>query len=74
MLLKPRIAANEDESTATQYPWCLLEKGKPAALFAKKSIGNAFINACSKSRQLEDDASRYRAMYLSAATYMRSRL
>lgn len=67
-----RLSPNENPATAADYPWCLQKQGDCVALFKKKSLAKDYLDAQSTSRRMQDDASRYRAMYLGAASYRRA--
>lgn len=67
-----RLSPNDNPDTAVDFPWCLMKHGTCVALFTKKSLAKEFLNTQSTARRMEDDASRYRAMYMGAAASRRS--
>lgn len=64
MITGLRLAPNNDPDTTGDFPWSLIQHGTCVALFTKKTLAREFLQTQGTARRMEDDASRYRAMYL----------
>jgi hypothetical protein len=69
MFTNLRIVANTAAETVQDYPWTLVSGSREVGLFKNKKDAQAIIQLRNDKRRMEDDSSRYRAMYLGAAAY-----
>jgi hypothetical protein len=67
-----RITPNSAQLTKEEFPCRIVDGTRTVALFTRQSDARAIIRMAQEKRQTEDDASRYRAMYLGAASHRRS--